>query len=158
MGHIYKSYCSHMPKNNMDLPIIDAERQSNAHVRCFDVMSKVTFCGQTFQYYEFFPSPKCKNSWTYLCKLTLTSLYVQHVRKNCTQINHYWLHWCCIFLINMLIGSLIFRFTQNNVTNRTLCVEDIAEGPRSRSALSSAAIFKKLQSMGQNLLDTYIFN
>ena len=48
----------------------------------------------------------------------------------------------------MLIGSLIFRFTQNNVTNRTLCVEDIVEGPRSRSALSSDAISKKLQKYG----------
>ncbi|WZY90800.1 hypothetical protein YC2023_047535 [Brassica napus] len=61
MGHTYKSYCSHMPRNNMDLPINDAERQNNVHVSCFDVM------------------------------------------------------------------------------------KDIAEGPRSRSALSSAAIFKKLQ-------------
>lgn len=74
MDHLYKSQLqTYALKQNLDLPVYATEREGPPHAPRF--RCKVTFCGQTFQSHEFFPT--LKSAEHAAAKIALTSLTPQ---------------------------------------------------------------------------------
>lgn len=75
MYHVYKSHLqTYALKQNLDLPVYATEREGPPHAPRFKC--KVTFCGQTFQSQEFFPT--LKSAEHAAAKIALASLVPQN--------------------------------------------------------------------------------
>lgn len=71
MDHVYKGQLqAYALKHNLELPVYANEREGPPHAPRF--RCKVTFCGQTFQSLEFFPT--LKSAEHAAAKIALASL------------------------------------------------------------------------------------